>query len=159
LVTTAALIVLAMTTALAEREQAEAALAASAADYQALVDGTPAAIVRYTVDGRLTFVNETLCKLLGRSRELLVGRSVLEFIPNMPRAEAVADLPVSQAMTGPASGVSGVIRKPDGSARWYRWTARRIATSSGHVEFQAVGIDLTERRQAESERAAIERKM
>ena len=46
--TTAALIILAMTTTLAERERAEAALAASAADYQALVEGTPAAIVPLT---------------------------------------------------------------------------------------------------------------
>ena len=51
-----------------------------------------------------------------------------------------------------------MIRKPDGSCRWYRWTARRITTAAG-AEFQAVGIDLTERRQAESDRAAIERKM
>ncbi len=156
--TTAALVVLAMTATIAERERAEAALATAAADYQALVDGTPAAIVRYTADGTLTFVNETLCKLLDMPRQTLLGRSVLDLIPNMPRAEAVADLPIPQPMSGPASGASGMIRKPDGSCRWYRWTARRIATTAGE-EYQAVGIDLTERRQAEADRVAIERKM
>jgi|GEM_PF-2385484 len=159
LITTAAFIMLAMTTALAERVRAEVALAASVADYQALVDSTPAAIVRYTADGTLTFVNETLCKLLGRSRATLIGESVLELIPNMPRAEAVADLPLTRPLSGPADGASGLIRKPDGSCRWYRWTARRITTADGQTEFQAVGIDLTERRQAEAERAALERKM
>ena len=159
LATTAALIVLAMTAALSERERAETALAASAADYQALVDSTPAAIVRYTADGTLTFVNETLCKVLGRGRGALVGQSVLAYIPDMPRAEAVADLPVTQAPSGPAAGASGVIRKPDGSCRWYRWTARRLTTAAGATEFQAVGIDLTERRQAEADRSTLERKM
>jgi PAS domain S-box-containing protein len=159
IITTVAIVVLAMTATLAERESAESALAASVADYQALVDGTPAAIVRYTADGTLTFVNETLCKVLGRPRRALIGQSVLEFIPDMPRAETVADLPVAQPLSGPAAGASGLIRKPDGSCRWYRWTARLITTASGASEFQAVGIDLTERRQAESERAAIERKM
>jgi PAS domain S-box-containing protein len=159
LATAAAIIVLAMTTTLAERERAEAALAAAAADYQALVDGTPAAIVRYTAGGTLTFVNETLCKLLGRTREALIGRSVLDFIPDMPRADTVTDLPVSHLPSAPAAGMSGLIRKPDGSCRWYRWTARRITTADGRSEFQAVGIDLTERREAEAERAAIERKM
>jgi PAS domain S-box-containing protein len=159
LATTAALIVLAITAALAERERAEAALAASVSDYQALLDGTPAAIVRYTAAGTLTFVNETLCRLLGRARSSLIGQSVLEFIPDMPRAETVADLPVVACFTGPTAGVSGMIRKPDGSCRWYRWTARLITTAGGTREFQAVGIDLTERRQAEAERAAIERKM
>jgi signal transduction histidine kinase/CheY-like chemotaxis protein len=77
----------------------------------------------------------------------------------MPRAEATADLPVAQPLSGPAAGASGLIRKPDGSCRWYRWTARRIPTSSGQDEFQAVGIDLTERREAEAERSVIERKM
>lgn len=156
--TTAALVVLATTTTLAEREKAEAALAAAAADYQALVDSTPAAILRYTADGTLTFVNDTLCMLLGRPRELLLGRSVLDYIPHMPLKEQVADLPVAAVMSGPEAGVSGLIRKPDGSARWYRWTARHVTTSNG-PEFQAVGIDLTERRQAEADRAAIERKM
>jgi PAS domain S-box-containing protein len=158
LATTAALIVLAMTTTLAERERAEAALAAHAAEYQALVDSTPAAIVRYTADGTLTFVNETLCKLLELPRRALLGRSILEFIPQMPLTEQVTDLPVGQPMNGPGSGVSGAFRRADGSIRWYRWTARRINTTLG-VEFQAVGIDLTERRQAEAERVAIERKM
>jgi PAS domain S-box-containing protein len=160
LATTAALIVLATTATLAERERAEAALAASAADYQALVDGTPAAIVRYTAEGRLTFVNEPLCRLLGRPREALVGRSVFEFIPDMPRTEAVTDLPVAPPTPiGPAAGMSGVVRRPDGSSRWYRWTARRITTADGRTEFQAVGIDLTERREAEAERVVLERKM
>lgn len=159
LITTAAFIVLAMTTTLAERVCAEVALAASVADYQALVDSTPAAIVRYTADGTLTFVNETLCKLLGRPRATLIGESVLELIPNMPRSEVVADLPLTRPVSGPADGASGLIRKSDGSCRWYRWTARRITTADGQTEFQAVGIDLTERRQAESDRAAIERKM
>jgi PAS domain S-box-containing protein len=156
---TAALVVLALCATMAQRERAEAALAASAAEYQALVDGTPAAIVRYTADGTLTFVNATLCRLLGRRRESLIGRSVLNFIPDLPRAEGVTDLPVTQPTSGPAADASGVIRKPDGSCRWYRWTARRITGPGGRPEFQAVGIDLTERRQAEADRAAIERKM
>ena len=159
LTTTAALIVLAMTMTLAERVRAETALAAAVADYQALVDGTPAAIVRYTADGTLTFVNETLCQLLECPRKYLIGASVLDFIPDMPRAEAVADLPIGQRITGPSGGVSGTFRCADGSSRWYRWTARLITTADGSSEYQAVGIDLTERRQAEQERAAIERKM
>jgi PAS domain S-box-containing protein len=157
--TTAALIVLSLTSVLAEQKRAETALAASVSDYQALVDGTPAALVRYTSDGTITFVNESLCKVLGLSRSALIGQSVLDYIPDMPRADAVADLPVLPALAGPAAGSSGLIRKSDGSSRWYRWTARLITTASGTAEFQAVGIDLTERRQAESERAAIERKM
>ncbi|MBM3984032.1 MAG: PAS domain S-box protein, partial [Planctomycetes bacterium] len=157
--TTAALVVLALTAALVERERAETELAATASHYQALVDSTPAAIVRYTPDGTLTFANETLVKLLGLSRGELLGRPIQLFIPNMPRGEAVADLPVAQPMTGPAAGVSGVIRKPDGSCRWYRWTARLITTPQGTTEIQAVGIDLTERRQADTDRAALEKKM
>jgi PAS domain S-box-containing protein len=156
--TTAALTVLAMTTAMGEREQAETAFAAAAADFQALVDCTPAAILRYTADGTLTFVNATLCSLLGRPREMLIGRSVLDFIPEMPLKEQVTDLPLAAPATGPEAGVSGLIRTPDGSARWYRWTARHVPTAAG-TEFQAVGIDLTERRQAEADRTALERKM
>src|SRR5262245_46196511 len=156
---TASLVVLSLTTVQAQRERAEAALAATVAEFQTLVDGTPAAIVRYTADGILTFVNETLCRLLDCKRDWLIGRSVQDFIPNLPRSDGVADLPVAQPLSGPAAGASGLIRRGDGSCCWYRWTARRITGLDGRPEFQAVGIDLTERRQAEAERAALERKM
>jgi two-component system, cell cycle sensor histidine kinase and response regulator CckA len=99
--TTAALITLAMTTTLAERERAEAALTAAARDYQNLVDCTPAAIVRYTTDGTLTFVNEPLCQLLGMPRELLMGQPVRDFIPKMPLAEEETDFPVAEPVVGP----------------------------------------------------------
>jgi PAS domain S-box-containing protein len=157
--TTAAVVVLALTAAVVERERAEAELTATAAHYQALVDSTPAAIVRYTANGTLTFVNETLAKLLGLTRAELIGRPIHLFIPNMPRGEAVTDLPIGQPMSGPEPGVSGVIRKPDGSCRWYRRTARQLTTPLGTTEIQAVGIDLTERRQADADRAALEKKM
>ena len=63
------------------------------------MDCTPAAIVRYTADGTLTFVNETLCKLLDGSREMLLGQSVLDFIPDMPRSEKV-DGPAGRTAAG-----------------------------------------------------------
>ncbi|MCS6865206.1 MAG: response regulator [Gemmataceae bacterium] len=159
LLTTCAVMVLALAATHTERDRAQAALAATAAEYQALVDSTPAVIVRYQPDGRLTFANETLCKLLGCERSALIGRSVFELIPNLPRGETVTELPLVHDPGVTMDGTSGSFLFPDGSKRWYRWTAKPITTAQGAIEFQAVGIDLTERREAEAQRAAIERKM
>ena len=87
-----------------------------------------------------------------------MGESVLDLIPNMPRAEMVAGLPLTQRP--PARRPES----PDSSANRMAHAGgiggpHRITTADGQNEFQAVGIDLTERRQAESERAAIEREI
>ena len=147
-------VVLAMTTTLArERPKRRAA----AADYQGAVDDTRrhGSVHR----GRdATFVNETS---VGCSRSRARARRRVG-VGVHPRHAAGRNgrRPAGRRMVrGPAAGVSGLIRRSDGSCRWYRWTARLITTADGRSEFQAVGIDLTERRQAEEERAAIERKM
>jgi PAS domain S-box-containing protein len=159
LLTTCAVMVLAVAATHTERDRALRELAATATEYQALVDSTPAAIVRYRPDGTLTFANAMLCKLLECERSSLIGRSVLELIPNLPRGEAITDLPLVHSEGVAMDGTSGSFRLSDGRQRWYRWTAKQIVTAQGTIEFQAVGIDLTERREAEAQRAAIERKM
>ncbi len=159
LLTTSAIMVLALTTTHTERARALRELTTAAREYQALIDSTPAAIVRYRPDGTLTFANETLCNLLGCERPTLIGRSVFELIANLPRGEAITDLPLLHFEAMPMDGTSGSFRLSDGRQRWYRWTARQIVTAQGTIEFQAIGIDLTERREAEAQRAAIERKM
>lgn len=159
LLTTCAVMVLALAATHTERDRALRELTAAAKEYQALIDSTPAAIVRYRPDGTLTFANETLCSLLGCERSSLIGRSVFELIPNLPRGEAITDLPLLHCEAVAMDGTSGSFHLSDGRQRWYRWTAKQIITAQGTIEFQAVGIDLTERREAEAQRAAIERKM
>ncbi|HUR55178.1 MAG TPA: MASE1 domain-containing protein [Gemmataceae bacterium] len=156
--TVSALVTLLLTTIPAQRDKALAALV-EADDYLNLLHGTPAMMCRYTADGTITFANRSLCRFLGQTREQLVGRSVLEFLTDLPRLDAVSELQAVVSATQPISHL-GPFRRADGAERWHRWTAHAVLDQYGHVhEYHAVGVDITERRRAEEERQAIERKM
>jgi len=63
-----------------EMKRAEEALAKSRAIYRSVVETGGAGIVIGDPTGHITFVNDTLCKMLGYSREELVGKTFEEFI-------------------------------------------------------------------------------
>ena len=156
--TISTLVALLLTTVLAQRDRALAALAESD-DYLDLLHGTPAMICRYKADGTITFANLSLCRFLGMPRAQLVGRSVLEFLTDLPRLDAVSEL---QAVVSSAQPLShfGPYRRADGAERWHRWTAHTVLDPDGRVrEYHAVGVDITERRRADEERRALELKM
>jgi PAS domain S-box-containing protein len=158
-VTAAAVVTQVIGALLAEQTRAETALAATAAEYRAALDDAPALICRYTPDGMLTFANEPLCRFLGRSREQVLGKSVLDFLPILP----TPDRPAEQSLVPPGDPVLsrlGPLVRADGAERWHRWTARPIPGPAGQVrEYHAVGVDVTERRRADEERQALERKV
>jgi PAS domain S-box-containing protein len=63
-----------------ERTRAEAALAASEARFRTIVEDQTEFISRFTPDFRITFVNRAYAAQLGRSREELVGSSLLDLM-------------------------------------------------------------------------------
>ena len=147
-----------LTTVLAQRDHAIAALAESD-DYLNLLHGTPAMMCRYKADGTITFANLSLCKFLGLTREQLVGRSVLEFLTELPRLDAVSELQAVVSASQPLSHL-GPFRRADGAERWHRWTAHAVLDQDGRIqEYHAVGVDITERRRADEERRELELKM
>lgn len=116
-----------------------AALAAAARDYQLLVDGSPTLICRYRADGRITFANNTLRAFVGPT-------------------DTVARL--GFAADRETDSVEIACADVGGNPRWLQWTSRSVGTAAdGIAEFQAVGVDVTTRRQAEEERRVIERQM
>ncbi|HJZ58026.1 MAG TPA: MASE1 domain-containing protein [Gemmataceae bacterium] len=157
--TTAAVVTQLIAALMAERTWVETVLAATAAEYRAVVNDAPALICRYTPDGTLTFANEPLCRFLGHPVGHVLGASVLEFLPVVPVPERPTEMPSSPSPDQMISRVAPLVRA-DGVERWHRWTARPIPGPDGRVrEYHAVGVDMTDRRQADEERLALERKM
>ena len=143
----------------AKHRSAETALAATAAEYRAVVDDAPALICRYLPNGILTFANEPLCQFLGRPRNHVLGGSVLELLPLLPVPNDPTELPSPVSPEGLLSRIGPLIRV-DGTERWHRWTARPIGDVDGRVrEFHAVGVDITERRRKDEEHRLLERKV
>jgi PAS domain S-box-containing protein len=131
------------------RKLAEELVRLSERKYRAIVEQQREMIVRFAVDGRITFVNEAFCRSFGRSADALVGHVWCEVMPEAERAGAVARL-AELRRTGCIVRFERRIRDADGHDRWQQWSDTPITDDEGRVvEIQSVGTDVTKLRRAE----------
>jgi PAS domain S-box-containing protein len=134
---------------ISERKQAEAALRESEARYRAIIEDQTELVARSRPDGTMTFVNDAYCRFFGKSREQLIGANFMTFILE-------ADRPVVQEKFTRLSPENPVGMdehqeiRADSNIRWLQWTDRGIFDEAGRlIEIQAVGRDVTERKEAQ----------
>jgi PAS domain S-box-containing protein len=141
--------------ALLEEQRATADdLRASRERYRDVVEDQTEFICRFRPDGALTFVNGAWCRSLKRSSDELLGASFWSLLqPEQPAAEELARLtPDSQVLTWESA-----LPSPPDDPRWEQWRVRALFDERGHLsEYQAVGRDITERKQAEESRRQLE---
>ncbi|MGA2162666.1 MAG: PAS domain-containing protein [Methanoregula sp.] len=132
-----------------ERRQAEIAHKESEERYRAVVEDQTEFISRFLPDGTHVFVNDAYCRYFGLNREEIIGH---RFRPEIPAEdqERVKRLFASLTPDHPVDSIEHRIIMPDGALRWQWWSDRAIFDSSGAIaEYQSVGQDITERKQAE----------
>lgn len=108
------------------------------ANYRAIVEDLSDLICRYKPDGTLTFVNGAYSRVMGRPRQELIG----------------TQFPWTHLHAGDSAGPWTRDREHTDSRGYRRcisWTVRSIRDSDGAIcEYQAVGHDITVRKEAES---------
>jgi len=127
--------------------------------YNTLVDHPDLLICRWLPDTSLTFVNDTYARFYGYEKSEMIGKKWLEISKvdiqedlrfSINRAEALKDSIVRE---DPAID-------PEGKERWVRWYNRPIIDDSGAVvEFQSIGVDITDQRQTTQKLLESEREM
>ena len=140
-----------------ERKRAEEALQESEARYRAMVENQVEAVCRWLPDTTLTYVNEGYCRSFGRRREELLGHKFISLLPESARDAFMAR--VDSLVANPrVIATKHQAIAADGSIRWQEWSRCPIFDEQGRlVEFQSVGRDITERKQAEDKlRKAME---
>jgi PAS domain S-box-containing protein len=134
-----------------ERRRAEETLRTSEARYRAVVEDMPVLICRFLPDGVLTFVNDHYCAYFNQRCEDLVGCNFYQFIPEAER-ESVRQHYGALTPDRPTVTYEHQVVGPDGTLRWQRWTDRALFdVHSRPVEYQSIGEDITDRKQAEEE--------
>ncbi|MGH7945052.1 MAG: ATP-binding protein [Opitutaceae bacterium] len=119
-------------------ERMAQALQKTEASYRGIVEDQVDLICRYRVDGKLTFVNNAYAGAFGRKRNELIGGPFPLFTPG----GAIADEPYT---------FERELDLADGRHCWIMWTQRPIKDDAGNtLEFQAVGHDITLRKEAEA---------
>jgi len=133
-----------------DRKRAEESLRKSEERYRAIVEDQTEFVCRFTPDGRLTFVNDAYCRYFGLDRSRCLGNShIVKLTPE--DARMMKQHLASLTPQNPVAAIEHQIIMPSGEVRWQRWNDRAIfSENSNVVEYQSVGRDITEIKNAEN---------
>lgn len=113
------------------------------ASYRAVVEDQLDLICRYRADGKLTFVNGAYARFFGKDRQALIGQKFTV------SEDALFSTDDTDDSVETASFEKEMV-SADGQTMTHSWVHRAIKDSDGNViEFQAVGHDITARKEAE----------
>ena len=133
-----------------ERLKVEKALRESESRYRAVVEDQAELICRFGAGTIITFVNDAYCRYFGRTKEDLLGRSFMELIPEADHERMRTPSRLLHPGQRPLGVVEHRVTLATGEMRWQQWTDRALFDEQGRLaEFQSVGRDITERKQAE----------
>jgi PAS domain S-box-containing protein len=117
--------------------------------YRSVVEDQTELIYRFLPNGVLTFVNQIYCNYFQLPRYKLIGRNFLSVLPLEYPAKVKQQLDVLSLLTleQPVTTQEYTVNI-DGKQCWLQWTNRAIFDDQGNIiEFQAIGQDVTERKQ------------
>ncbi len=137
------------------QKEMEQTLRASEQKYRELVMLANSIILRWSRDGRVTFLNEFGLKFFGYTEEEIVGRSLVGTI--VPETESTGrDLQrmieeIGTDATRFEHNINENIRQ-NGERAWIEWSNRVVLDEHGQVkEILSIGSDITDRRHAEEQ--------
>ncbi len=136
----------------AELKEANKALTENESKYRDLVQNANSMIIRFDMEGRITYFNEFACTFFGYSHDEIIGASVLETI--VPREESSGRnlwKHMEDLMERPdqySINVNQNVRR-NGERVWVSWTNKAVIGQDGRVEdILAIGNDVTDLKHA-----------
>jgi PAS domain S-box-containing protein len=132
-----------------ERKQAEESLRESEERFRAILRQATAGIVRKDAEGKLLFVNEAFCNMLGYTESELLGKTIWQLTHNDDVEENKRLYDRTMVEGTPFKLEKRLIRR-DGSILWVNVSVSPIMDATGRPESAvAVEVDITGRKQAE----------
>ncbi len=117
--------------------------------YRAIVMDQNDLICRFDPQGRLTFVNDAYCRCFGVNYQEILGTN---YLPDIYKDDLplVGDHFKHLTPLSPEKTIEHRVHLPDGRISWQQWCGRALYNEKGEViEYQAVGRDITRRKEAE----------
>jgi PAS domain S-box-containing protein len=136
-------------TAILKLQDSEVHLKSSEERYRAVVHSQNEFIARFLPDGTITFVNDAYCRYFGVQCTDIIGHRSQAQYPGSER-EMIRTHLLSLSPENPAGTIEHRVITPDGGCRWQQWNDRAIFSDTGVLlEYQSVGRDITDQKQAE----------
>ena len=143
---------IAMVEDITARKLFEARLAESERKYRELVEHANSIILRWTHDGRITFLNEFGQRFFGYSAEEIIGRHVIgTIVPTTDNEGLDLRQLMDRICADPVAFEQNVNEnmRRNGERVWIAWTNRIVQDAHGQVaEIFSVGTDITELKRA-----------
>jgi PAS domain S-box-containing protein len=137
-----------------EVKLAQIKLAASEVKYRQLVENSNSIIIKRTVDGRITFLNEYAQEFFGYSKEEIIGRNIVgTIVPHVDSEGRDMEKLIRRIGERPSLYVSNENQNmlKDGTLVWVLWRNKPITDFKGNiVGVMGIGVDVTDRKHNES---------
>ena len=133
-----------------ERKQAEEALRQSEERYRTILQEMEDSYFEVDLGGHLTFVNDSVCRDLGYSKEELIGMSYRDFVAEDDIQSVFRVFNEVYQIGVPNKGFPWKTIRKDGTQGFAETSISLLRNDRGEIiGFRGVGRDITERRQAE----------
>ncbi|NND97865.1 MAG: PAS domain S-box protein [Pirellulaceae bacterium] len=140
-----------------ERIAAESRATASEIRYRSIVEDQTEYIVRFNADAEIEFVNEAFLRANGQS---LPGNGQFADALPKPVIQRVQTSVTNLTTQMPTRSHMVRVEHPTGSQRWEEWRGRVLLDDQDRIlGYQAIGRDVTELKQAESQLQEKERQL
>ena len=137
------------------RQRASRRLLESEARYRAVVESQHELVCRFRPDGTHLFANDAYCRFFGLDPASIGGTRFAPVLPEDERERLRAYF-AGFSPSSPDGTIEHRVAGADGTVRWLQWSDQAFFGPDGRVEeFQSVGRDVTERREAEAALAAL----
>ena len=142
---------------ISERKKAEKALRKSEEKYRTILENIEEGYFEVDISGNLSLFNGSLCKILGYSRDELTGMNNRQFTGEENSKKLYQIFNKVHTTGKPHQNVDWEIIRKDGSKRLVEASISSKVSSEGRpVGFQGIVRDVSDRRQAEKEKAKLE---
>lgn len=133
---------------ISEQKHIEKSLRTSQERYRALVENQVELVIRWLPDTTLTYVNPAYRRFFGKTEDQLIGQKFLHQVPEI--YHKYLGRQIASVLENPKTVYSEFQSiAADGTPAWHRWSDTPIFDQDGEVvEFQSVGMDITELKEA-----------
>jgi two-component system cell cycle sensor histidine kinase/response regulator CckA len=133
-----------------KRKNAEEALRESEERYRSILENIADGYYEADIAGNLTFFNGSTCRMLGYSKDVLMGMNNRHYM-DQENAKRLYQVSNKVFKTGePAKGFDWAIIRKDGTKRFIEASISLIKNSSGQpIGYRGIVRDITEHKQAE----------